>query len=825
MDYIERECDFLIPLEGLELSTRAFNSLRRAGILNFRDFMQLSEASLSDIHSLGAKTIEEILSAQEKYAAEPPPQPVTDFTKDGALGVFEHDGLYYRNFTLSELGVSTRAQKSLKAAGIVDLQGLSKLNRRELSSLPNLGKVSVKELTSIIAVNTDPLSALNYSNGEMEQGRELLGEIRDRISSFMRSDVYSEHTAKEIYAAMDSICSQAEMERVLEKMVAAGQLAVDKKSYSLPLRSFRELLSEFPNEHQQYIFGQRLHGVTLEQIAGENQLTRERIRQIEKRVLNFLRREGPSSEDRYAYLFTNYDIDRQTFCRITDEEPDVYTYLELMYRQREPKALALAADDENVLPVLRSRIHRVYGGYITIDGEKVKLTRISVEKFIIRKYCTEDTKFDDFFKMYRKFISENGLDEHKHLAVTDGMYRTFENYVSQCHLVLWKQNRKFRYYDIDGTDPTALLEALDLSRYHDVHYSSLKFFRMYPELMKDYDLRDEYELHNFLRKVGKYDKSYINFNKMPMIEFGKFDRDKAVQELMFRLAPISIDELADVMFEEYGIRQTTVKSNWFASISCYYVNGKYITDSKPLPPEHTELLKKALKEDFYYLDELKALYKKLCPDADTELLGGYNLRQMGFMVNSTYVISGKYNSAKDYFTSVLSSKERIDITEISRRYAGIVSYSDNLAKLKDNYTVVEYEPYHLIHHKGLQKSGITLKKIKAFCQAVYDFTGDELFTVENLYARGFTSELDDCEFSNWFFSSLLREDGRFNYQKIGRTVMFIKGNKSINRAQFIRDFIDTHPGKTVDELRFSIFTTYGIDVSRYDISASMDGGE
>lgn len=31
--------------------------------------------------------------------------------------------------------------------------------------------------------------------------------------------------------------------------------------------------------------------------------------------------------------------------------------------------------------------------------------------------------------------------------------------------------------------------------------TSLKLFRDYPDLMREYDIRDEYELHNLLKKL------------------------------------------------------------------------------------------------------------------------------------------------------------------------------------------------------------------------------------------------------------------------------------------------------------------------------------
>ena len=44
------------------------------------------------------------------------------------------------------------------------------------------------------------------------------------------------------------------------------------------------------------------------------------------------------------------------------------------------------------------------------------------------------------------------------------------------------------------------LTALELTKYKNIEYSSLKIFRDNLDLMKEYDVQDEYELHNLLKK-------------------------------------------------------------------------------------------------------------------------------------------------------------------------------------------------------------------------------------------------------------------------------------------------------------------------------------
>lgn len=60
---------------------------------------------------------------------------------------------------------------------------------------------------------------------------------------------------------------------------------------------------------------------------------------------------------------------------------------------------------------------------------------------------------------------------------------------------------KMRYYDIDSRDYKELLDTLALDRFSNTEISTLKFFNDFPELMNKYDIRDQYELHNLLKKI------------------------------------------------------------------------------------------------------------------------------------------------------------------------------------------------------------------------------------------------------------------------------------------------------------------------------------
>ncbi len=98
----------------------------------------------------------------------------------------------------------------------------------------------------------------------------------------------------------------------------------------------------------------------------------------------------------------------------------------------------------------------------------------------------------------------NSFEEHditdERLQLTESAKASRSNRLAESNRILWKQNRCLRYYDIDGSDFTELLETLNLGQYENIELSTRKFLIDYPELMKRYDLRDEYEIHNLLKR-------------------------------------------------------------------------------------------------------------------------------------------------------------------------------------------------------------------------------------------------------------------------------------------------------------------------------------
>ena len=79
---------------------------------------------------------------------------------------------------------------------------------------------------------------------------------------------------------------------------------------------------------------------------------------------------------------------------------------------------------------------------------------------------------------------------------------SIEDRISKNPNVLWPYKRRMRYYDVDAYDFGIFFRQLKLDRFVDIEISTRKLMLEFPDLMEKYDIRNEYELHNLMKKQG-----------------------------------------------------------------------------------------------------------------------------------------------------------------------------------------------------------------------------------------------------------------------------------------------------------------------------------
>ena len=839
-------------IEAFLFSARPYNCLKRVGIDTVQGIVPLTIEELLGIRNLGKKSAGEIYEKIKKYLVhqiernglsydepEPEPEKEQQLSFNGPISIAPHadnhprlgseyaviDSIIVNRFNstgvndapISELALSTRSYNGLFRNKIYRVSQLIGMLIDDLFAMKNLGKKSADEifekLNKYLMLHSLPINGgVAQIEGDDEKETPSLIQIEYTHDSVM--SVFIGHeieilSKKQIIDALPN--SKVDIDALIEELLEQKKIEREGDGYQLVLPTFDELLNsgELPlTPRETKILLLRSAGFRLEEVGVHFNCTRERIRQIEAKALRKMKKVY-CAEDRHSYLFQTYRITKKEWKEIFGSTGIDYYYLQGKYKKGSIE-LEKATDDL-LLSTLERRLiqNKLHKGLVKVGDRYIPLTRRDIEDYILKEFCKEECTIERFYDIYNSFVKEHIHDDSLLIDTEGGRYR--EGKLATSKSVLWKQNRRFRFYDISDRDFSELLDTLNLGQFHNVELSTLKFIRQFPELMDQYDIRDEYELHNILRKINaEKENPELTFTRMPGLMFGAFDRDAAVRTALFENAPVSIEKLAVILSNEYGIKEETIRANWFSCITEYYHQGVYSVDYIPMPEQHLQALKAVLTEDFYTIEEIKRIYTELIQGADRSLVSSFNLKRMGFVVNSTYVIQ-HYSSAEDYFTYLLTAADIVDAKDINQQYSMLSAYSSTLMLLKDNRTIIEFEPFQYINIRRLEKLGIPKERLDRYCDEVATWLTDErYFSIKSIHNAGFESTLDDLGFSDMFYNSLLREDSRFTYQRIGNQVVFSSKKERFSRRDFIVWLVQEEESIDIDDFVTLLFERFGV---------------
>ena len=619
--------------------------------------------------------------------------------------------------------------------------------------------------------------------------------------------------------------------------LAEGCRTADRSFFEYAFTAAKSEKPKLTDRHLE-VLRLRMTGGSMEEAGKSMGLTRERIRQIEIKVFDILTDGGKAlfREDCLAEFYKNYAVDRDMFVSGLEQPPEIWYYLSCRYDTgtRDPlEALEDPGISVKSRDLLEKYIHR---RDIYVRSRWVRRTRNDIEAFLAEEYCRDETHIDDFLDLYNQFVREHGLAEEEDLKPDESSRQARINHLMRLDNILWKQNMMLRYYDLRGEDFTELLETLDLSGYRNTEVSTLKWFLEYPELMRRYDIRDQYELHNILKKIHAEElNDTMKFGRMPIIGFGVFDRDKAVREAMFALAPVSMEDLLETLHLEYGAAKDSIKANWLGGISEYYDHGMYSVDYRDMPEEQVAAMRAALTDDYYHFDELRRIYLNTVADPDLSLVSSYNLKRLGFIVGKGYAVRN-WPTAGAYFDHVLTDTDKVDLSGSFKRFGSIQSFNSCLSIHRNNMDILEYEPHQFINIRLLEKSGFDRDRLREYGKHVSDFVTalkeenpdskailvhpekeDIYFSVHSLRTAGFTDGIDTLNLGNLFCASVLKQDKQFYWQRICGVPVFNLNGTFFDTRDFLRACIVEAGSVSAAELADQLAKRFGIVMRREKI--------
>lgn len=815
-----------VLLEELKLNTRPYNSLRRGHMSTVAEALQLYPDGYIDLPYAGAKSAAEIKEAIESFLSARmqeilqfrdtgavPAAPYTeteetaeiilpaptDDTATAALGLLSMEegrgmlAAYFEQYAcipVERMGLSVRSTNALLRAGLNTLPEIARIYP-EYGTIRNMGAGSVKEVTDYVrsAVMEHSAAFMEYATGRGTAPSAKAGDPLALLSKIIYDGFggagFESLTQDEVSRFCFPDTPKEQIEAVLAALVTEGKLLYEEGTYSRKYPTFTDALqaSAKLTEDEKNIVSRTLAGETLEAVGSTYGLTRERIRQKQARALEKLRTENMQNtgadcfeEDRYRFLYTHYVTDREFWTDFMHVSAQTDRYLSFYYKKEKGALLLEEALQDEDIPVQLKRNIQAYlnRDSILLDGIPVEKTRGAVESYVLKTYARDEITFERFCDIYNRVLENSGIPAGDSIFYTPEMRTTRTNKLMTSHDCLWKQGARLRYYDIQAHDFSLLLEVLHLDTYRNTELSTQKFMEEYPELMKSYDIRDKNELHNILKViVPEGSLNDISYPRQPTVRFGQFDRGAAFYDIMAELAPVSSKELAAAIHKQYGFDEATVMNP--RELSVYFHNGMYAVDFTRMPEERAKALREMLTEPFYYLEEIRAVYDTLFPDADPAEVNPHTLKQLGFSVFQGYAVQN-YQTAYAYFKDILLREDRFSLTDLNRRYGNIQMYRQTVQEMMQSYDIIEYAHGECLSVRKLEKDGVTKEMLRTFCDTVAAYVQDgEFFTVCSLRNRGLLPDIPNCPAQeDAFYACLLFADSRFRKQSLFHTPVLVK---------------------------------------------------
>lgn len=804
----------------------------------------------------------------------------TTTIKDFSIIMFyDNSGALRDNLDITELNLSNRASGSLMRHNIRTVRDVISIEYSDLKKVKGLGQGAVDEimdkLKSVISISfADNLNFADiekYTDIIVKDISERCSEIKQdkvrptiksclmqNISEFGNVDdaeeiindkrlmniIYSDDFIKKFFSTYistkllkggviplfalklslpEGLCASDVLIQIINDMVEKNRIEYIENGLRYHLLMVMDYVKLMEEGNQKTALVNRLNGLTLEETGQIIGVTRERVRQLAKRGIEKFPK---LREDDFKYWFENYDLSEEECCHIFEIPVQSYNYLEMSYKKG-TKDMEQMLEDPQIIGSMAQRVTKeVYKNCVLIEDEYVPIKRDELIKNLLRIYYSDDEcTLQEFYDFYMDFLKTRGLEEDEKLLFPS--IRAFEARLPEKNFVLLKYGKRIRYYDIDNMEFEEFVKTLELSRYRNLEISTLKIFNDNIETMQEYDIHDEYELHNLIKKCEDKMQQYdIDLGRMPFITFGIADRDMQVITLLEQLTPISNDEFAEFYEEEYGVLARTVLANLVGCIDKYLYNGIYKMDHKELPIAEYNEMKRQLIEEYYFLEDVRAMYKNIFPDGDVSCINSYTLKTIGYRVYTNYIITNKYPSSESYFRGLFTCSGVVDTTKFDKRLKYNQSYYHVLWGLRDSYQILEFENGKFLTIERFMRGadGITVDDLKQYASDAVNFIDEEYFTIKMVRDMGFTSKIDNLGFDDFFYESLIeRNTDEINSSRTGGGILFRKSEKKVTRQKFFKYLMKKF--RKIDIIKFMdyIKEVYGLEFERWYITSLADG--
>lgn len=743
------------------------------------------------------------------------------------LDDYSFEELEYRpEIVLNVKGVSE--EKSIELLNVIKSEEFKKRDKHSMFELLQYGlnegqinniKKFVKNYYELINLSKDDIDDFNLSkqtkdrlkeaictiqlngtniedNKELEFSDKLFDEIKRLLSPF---EVVSLIRLKNILIEKSNYPIKYYSDDI-QKLIKNKMIECSYEGIYYTIPTLKEKVNLLPDKLKLMI-SQRFEGKTLQEIGEANNITRERVRQLINKALLKI---GNVPENKYEQIFKKYAWKEESFCKCYNENKYVYIYLDSIYEKgKEEEINVLESDD--ITDSEKRRLEDFYG-YKECLGKKILVNKNNVLKRIIEIKATEPIDISELMSIYNDVCQKMKIDDEKN-------YKCFKNVICRRNDTICS-DKFVRYYDInkiEKEDKKIFSEMLDVEN---GVYSASYFYNFYVEFMEEYDIRNEYELYDLLKKIDvQNENKNVKYNKSPNILIGIKDKTAFYEEILKELSPITIDEAALYFNEKYNTRIDSEKSYISRYFSKYINNNiiRFAVDS--INEDKLIKFKEIFTKDVIEIKYAKEKFEQILGKEWKKYFNAYNLEKMGYKICNEFIISSMINNFESYLKSQYLSSKIIYINQIPARKSMIVY--NILRGMQSRLEIFKYSEDAYISFEMLENAGITKEDISNYRNEILKLLDNKkyinLFIVrENIHSDVF-KKLDDLDFDDDFYENIIAfSDSIKTINFKSNKIFYLNEGEELSTKDFIKDIIDLHEKIEVYEVKEFLEENYNI---------------
>ncbi|HHU80317.1 MAG TPA: hypothetical protein GXZ35_03150 [Acholeplasmataceae bacterium] len=690
---------------------------------------------------------------------------------------------------------------------VIDKLSLEYKTLEELSkNLKTLSKMHLQVKTENKIIEALKLLKLNYF---VDLDEDLFQEIKN-------NEPYPNNKLKEKFLNQYPSLKVDEFDSHIDKLIKLNRVFQSIDGLKVKKNTIIDYLSKSKDDRDLMLF-QRLKGHTLQQIAEDKNVTRERVRQIiNKRISKY-----PIfyNEEKYYRILNFYDLSDSELELIGLEDKYLSEYVKIKYKLNPLKSSLDYIVDFNMSGTDLAQKILKNNNLVLIGGDLIQEDFIQIfKKYIntksIRSFSLVEIKEE--FNMFLKSIKVNSDDifikTNEDIIIKN---RKLEN----SGFFLSFGNQRFIVYKPDtlGSDFT---EALDnfLSEFYGYGSISL-FYECNVELCKKNYVKDEKELYAITKALfGNKYIDRIDFVRNPVILSKGLNKEAYIENMILDMdLPCDVDKYLDHVNKVTGLKKESIYGQFSKMINKYKNSQGLITLDNEVTNEQYDFVKNIIgnNECIGYTYLFERIERKYGFDAQI-ILNDYNLRKIGFTKTNTSIYSIRFLNRLDAVIDAIDKLDQYIILENELRKITNIEY-------------LYYRVYDFIDTNVLVKisknSYLNLKK-RNQCALISKFKNDflsiinsnEVYVLKNfIYSSTFNALIEmNNEYKELLFSfdtveiirSIVLSLREINYIETNDTFIFSK--KELSISKLIDDTLNEYGSLSLYELQEALFDKYRI---------------